>query len=253
MKEVIEMKKIVNWKTFFFLLAACVVASMLVMPYQIAVNPALADSGVMLDVVALIQGLVIFSIATFFGLVLARKAGFQLPILEGDEKIKRLKAVLMPSILWGLLGGALITVCAIPFGDTSLGMFAGELDVPVWARFLAIFYGGIAEEVLLRLFVMSLLVWVFMKIKMPRNVGIWAAIIIATVLFGLGHLPLTGEITTITAGIVARALLLNGIVGIICSLLYWKKGLESAMIAHFSADIIVHFITPLIAGLLLSA
>jgi hypothetical protein len=33
---------------------------------------------------------------------------------------------------------------------------------------------------------------------------------------------------------------LNGIGGIVFGWLYWRNGLESAMTAHFSADIVVH-------------
>jgi membrane protease YdiL (CAAX protease family) len=40
--------------------------------------------------------------------------------------------------------------------------------------------------------------------------------------------------------------LLNGIGGVVFGWLYWKKGLESAMIAHFSADIVLHVLLPAI-------
>jgi len=102
----------------------------------------------------------------------------------------------------------------------------------------------------MRLFLMTLLVWVSYKIKRteegkPTNVGVWLAIIITAVLFGIGHLPITAALTTITPSVVARAILLNGIAGIAFGWLYWKKGLESAMISHFSADIVLYVILPL--------
>jgi membrane protease YdiL (CAAX protease family) len=46
---------------------------------------------------------------------------------------------------------------------------------------------------------------------------------------------------------VIKVILLNAVGGIIFGWLYWKKGLESAMISHFSADIVLHVILPLIA------
>jgi len=96
---------------------------------------------------------------------------------------------------------------------------------------------------------MTLLVWIFYKIKRtkdnkPTNLGIWLAIVITAVLFGIGHLPITATLTTITPLIVARSIVLNGIAGIIFGWLYWKKGLESAMVSHFSADILLHVILP---------
>ncbi len=103
---------------------------------------------------------------------------------------------------------------------------------------------------------MTLIVWIIFKIKKtadgkPNATGIWLAIIISAVIFGLGHLPITGTITSITPLIVVRAILLNGIGGIIFGWLYWKKGLESAMIGHFSADIVLHVIFPFLLALLI--
>jgi membrane protease YdiL (CAAX protease family) len=44
---------------------------------------------------------------------------------------------------------------------------------------------------------------------------------------------------------VARAVVLNGLAGIAFGYLYWTRGLESAMLSHFSADIILHVISVL--------
>ncbi len=49
--------------------------------------------------------------------------------------------------------------------------------------------------------------------------------------------------------VITRALVLKGVGGLAFGWLYWKQGLESAMIAHFSADIMVHVIAPLVATL----
>jgi membrane protease YdiL (CAAX protease family) len=42
---------------------------------------------------------------------------------------------------------------------------------------------------------------------------------------------------------------LNGLGGLAFGWLYWKRGLESAIMAHFSADIVLHVITPLVVML----
>jgi len=118
--------------------------------------------------------------------------------------------------------------------------------------FLASFYGGIGEEVMMRLFLMTVLVWLSFKLVKtadgkPTRAGVWLAIIITAVMFGVGHLPVTAAMTAITPLILARALLLNGIGGIVFGWLYWKKGLESAIVAHFSADIVLHVLVPALA------
>jgi len=42
--------------------------------------------------------------------------------------------------------------------------------------------------------------------------------------------------------ILARAIMLNGIPGTIFGYLYWKRGLESSMMSHFSSDLLGHVI-----------
>ena len=38
---------------------------------------------------------------------------------------------------------------------------------------------------------------------------------------------------------IARAIILNGLAGLAFGYLYWTRGLESAMLAHFSEDMIL--------------
>lgn len=246
------MKKIINWKTFAILAGMCAVTSLLVIPYQVALVPELADMGVFLYINALIQGIVIFSVATFLGLLLVRKVGFNLPVIEGPDKWESFMAVLRSSTIWGFMSGVLIVLADLGFQGFSVSLALEETSVPVWAALMASFYGGIAEEVLMRLFVMTLFVWLISFVKKtdegaPTDWGMWTAILLASILFGLGHLPLTGALTEITGIIVARAVVLNGIGGVVFGWLYWKKGLASAMIAHFTADIVLHIVTPAIA------
>ncbi|MCL2496566.1 MAG: hypothetical protein FWF04_04030, partial [Clostridiales bacterium] len=68
-------------------------------------------------------------------------------------------------------------------------------------------------------------------------------------IFGLGHLGITSELTVITAAVVIRAIVLNSAGAIIFGWLYWKYGFESAVIAHFSTDILIHIIVPAVARL----
>lgn len=79
-----------------------------------------------------------------------------------------------------------------------------------------------------------------------NNVKMWAAIILAAFLFGVGHLPAaTATGMDLTLLLTLRIILLNAVGGIIFGWLYWKKGLEAAVIAHFTADIGLHVVLPL--------
>lgn len=245
----------INWKLFFILLAACTVSALLVIPYTLSLTAASTTITPLMLLLSVVQNLILFAIVSFLGLLLSKPVGLGLPILEGclEGKNQRneLKAILLPSVIWGVISGVLIVLLNIPFQALSEEMQQLEIDISPWKALLASFYGGIAEEVLLRLFVVSLFVWISFKIKknkegLPTKAGMWLSIILAAVLFGLGHLPATAAIVPITFIVVVRAVVLNGVAGVIFGWLYWKKGLESAMIAHFSADIVLHIIAPLV-------
>jgi membrane protease YdiL (CAAX protease family) len=254
------MKKIINWKLFFILLIASAITSLMVLPYALTLSSSNITITPLLLVAQMIQSIVLYSIAIFLGLLLVKRVGFKMPILDGSLKGKEvknyLKSILGISIGLGVLAGILIILFSLPFGSLSSSFLQAEVTVSIWKSFLASFYGGIAEEILLRLCLMTLLVWITFKIKKAKNgspttIGIWAAIIVSSILFGLGHLPVTSAITAITPIVIIRAIVLNGIGGLIFGWLYWKKGLESAMISHFSADIVLHVALPIIASLLI--
>ena len=69
----------------------------------------------------------------------------------------------------------------------------------------------------------------------------------AALLFGAGHLPAAAQVWPLDAIVVARVLLLNALAGVVFGWLYWKRGLEVAMLAHFSADLVLHVVAPLVA------
>ena len=105
---------------------------------------------------------------------------------------------------------------------------------------------------MLRLFGMTFIVWLLAKITRKNKSNIpnsfyYVAIFIAAIIFGLGHLPATMEVFgELSAILVIRALVLNGLLGLWFGYLYWKKGLEYAIIAHISADIFIHVLFALI-------
>lgn len=249
------MRKLINWKLFFILLIASVITSIFVIPYSLELTSSKIEITPKILVLMAVQNIVLFAIATFFGLLLSKRIGMGLPILQGvldgKNQTKELKSILLPSIGCGILAGVLIVLLCIPFNKLVPELQNVELSIATWKALLASLYGGIAEEVLLRLFLVSLFVWITFKIKKgkdggPTVWGIWLSIILATVFFGLGHLPATAQITKLTGIVIIRAIVLNGIAGIIFGWLYWKKGLESAIMAHFSADIVLHVITPFV-------
>ena len=103
--------------------------------------------------------------------------------------------------------------------------------------------GGIIEEVMMRLFFMSLLVFIgsklFYKDKNEIPIRIYViANIISAILFAVGHIPVTMSMTTLTSVILVRCFLLNGGLGLCFGYLYRKYNIGYAMIAHGFAHLI---------------
>ncbi len=103
--------------------------------------------------------------------------------------------------------------------------------------------GGIVEEVMLRLFMMSLLAWILMKIlpkkwQASSDIVFIVANVISALLFAAGHLPATSVMLGITPLIVFRCFLLNGGIGLMFGWLYRKHGLQYAMIAHAGCHVV---------------
>lgn len=253
-----DIKRLINWKLYFILLAASILSVIAVIPYALTLQGEILKTVdlplPLLLLISIIQNTVLFGVLIFIGLKLTKITGLGLPILESyiDKSSTdiNLKSIFKISVLLGVITGIVIIILDSLFTKIGVDM-ADQVSFPLWQGFLASFYGGISEEILVRLFAMTLIAWIFSKLIRSKdkvtknNFIIWLSIIIASLLFGLGHLPATAMITTLTPLVIFRALLLNGIGGVVFGWLYWKKGLESSMIAHFSADITLHVLFPL--------
>jgi hypothetical protein len=251
------------WTLFFILWIMGLIAVVLLMPYAMAINPAMKTQTQMpfpvLLALTIAQNAVLLALATGVGLLAARASGLGAPIFEaalrGQPALPILARVIVPAVALGALaGGAILALDLfgfmphLPEALRSMSVDPGPLK-----GFLASFYGGIAEELLMRLFVLSGLAWLLGRFwqapnGLPATGAVITAMLIATVLFGLGHLPATAAITPLTPLIVARAVLLNGLGGVVFGLLYWKLGLEAAMISHFTADLFLHVLGPVLTA-----
>jgi hypothetical protein len=259
-----------NWRLYGLLVALLIAGLIGVLPYAFTLQaPALAQVRLSLPVLALIsvvQGTIIYSVLAAVGLLLANRIGLGAPILEawlsGAPVRERLKAIAAPSIVAGVLAGiVLIGLSALVFGPLLRAEFASlgvtppaTLNPPAWQGLLASFYGAFDEEILLRLFALTLLAWLGSRVSRtpvgrPTTAVLWIANILAALLFGVGHLPAAAAAgLPLTGLLIAQIVLLNGLAGLVFGWLYWTYGLESAMLAHFSADIVLHVIAPLALG-----
>jgi len=250
-------KNSVNLKVFGLLLGLSLLSVAAVFPYLVTIQGELLSStGLPLAVIFLTQLLqsgILFAVAIYLGLLCTKKIGFGLPLIEAFLEKKQPLRVLARfgkiAVISGVLTASAIFLLDILFSKLGVTLSTHQTYAPIWQTLLAAFYGGIAEEVLMRLFLMTLFIWISLKVsrsEKPTSLGIWVAVVLAALIFGIGHLPVTASLTQLTALVIFRALVLNGIGGIVFGWLFWKKGFESAVIAHFTTDVVLLTILPLL-------
>lgn len=263
------MKRPFNWKVFFILWIAAIFGFIAVIPYSLELQGSMLQelnlpvSIPVLIAIQIVQSAVLFGILIAAGLFFAGRTGLGAPLLEarvrGEPVAHEVRAILPLSVILGVLASLLIMGLELAIfqpallrelGDSANALNLQDAQPAAWKGFLASFYGGIVEEVLLRLFLMSLLAWLGNFIShtpegLPIAPVLWTANILAAIIFGLGHLPATAALIPLTPLVITRAIVLNGLAGVAFGWLYWKRGLEAAMIAHFSADIVLHVLLAL--------
>ena len=174
-----------------------------------------------------------------FGIWLGKKTG-----LWKDE-IAITKKPLTASVAVAVIGGlSMILLDVLLFGRFSDAIMASYTEKPTIVYILAsITYAAVIEEVMLRLFTMSLIAFILCKIfdkktGMHTDKILIISNVIAALLFAIGHLPATAEILGLTPMIIFRCFLLNGGIGLMFGWLYRKYGLRYAMIAHGGCHIV---------------
>lgn len=173
------------------------------------------------------------------GIWLGKKTG-----LWRDERTVTAKPLLW-AVAVSVIGGlALILPDILYFGRHVPAIAESYVNKPSVPYLIAtVTYGAVIEEVMLRLFCMSLIAFLLWKLFARKqetpSVGILvAANVIAALLFVAGHLPATAVTMGLTPTIVFRCFLLNGTFGLAFGALYRRYGLRYAMIAHGGCHIV---------------
>jgi hypothetical protein len=184
------------------------------------------------------QSAVLVALAVWAGVALAPIVGLHAPVF-GAAVMQRpigaaLRPQLVPGLIAGLLGGGFL-YSAWSYAPSGLAEFAERLSLPLFARVL---YGGITEELVLRWGVMTALLWLawaFLQRRrgVPELKYVWLAISVSALLFGAGHLPaLVAVAGALDASVVVWVVGVNTAFGLLFGYLFWRCGLEAAMIAH---------------------
>lgn len=207
-----------------------------------------------LRLLSVVQPTVILILAILVGVALAHRVGLAAPATEalaaGGNVSQALKPQIVPGLAGGLLGGAsivLISALSKPFLlPETIDRISGFTKLmPLPTRLL---YGGITEELLLRWGFMTLIVWAAWRVlqkqrNTPSNACIAGGILISSLVFGAGHLPVAYTLLpdSFSLALVLFVILANSAFGLVAGYLYWKRGLESAMIAHVFCHLVLAF------------
>ena len=240
------MKKMLksNIKYIFFLAICGIIGGYFTGIYTVQsisqelINEALVELGSVeiLYIVTAIQGLLYTVILGIIGKIISIK-------IRLWTKFEFSKKAIIEILLVTIIGGIIFILSDLClFNNFSEAIQNSYASKPTLECILAsIIYGGIVEEIMLRLFFMSLIAFIIKKISKEKelsNKTIILANIMAALLFAAGHLPATAIMIGITPMIVIRCFILNGGFGLLFGRLYRKYGIHCAMLAHIGVHIV---------------
>ena len=235
------------WKALTFFAAAGLVGGFLIGLYLMDSYPAniqqqILDQGlnnILLGVITAVQSLVYGVVCGVIGIILAKKVG-----LWKDETAMEARPLFITLVITVIGGLGIILPDLLFFGRYVPAIMDSYAAKPTAAYILgAIIYGGVIEEVMMRLFVMSLIAFLLHKLfgkkgEAPATGVLVAANVIAALLFAAGHLPTTAILLGLSPMILIRCFLLNGGFGLLFGWLYRKYGLRYSMLAHAGCHVI---------------
>lgn len=258
------------WRTFAFLTAAGTLTGPLVLPYffglqAISPLPQPPDTTPLGALVlnAIVQDLVLLAPAAAIGLWVARRIGLGAPYLESwldgaPRPAEPFSSIVRPALVWATVT-ALVAFGVDAFFRYVLGVefpapeIHARISVPWWRSGLASLWAPFAEEIFDRLFLLSLVAWLGMKIFRVRDEGrgrwiaLWVANFATALFFGWYHIGNEQLFAATVPQIVAlRTVLIILPVGLAFGWIYMRRGLEAAILSHFVIDVIVHVIRPLV-------
>ena len=188
----------------------------------------------MLVLITMAQAVLYAVFCAFFGYILADKVNLIKPFKIEKEALKK---TLVYSVVFGIIFS--MDYWVFGYFDPMIKIIDEE-TVTLNMVMAGIFYGGVVEELMMRLFFMSLIAVIVRKLffkscdreNIPQKVY-FIANLIASIAFAAGHLPATivyfGSLTPI---VLLRCFLLNGGFGFLFGHIYQKYGIQYSMICH---------------------
>jgi hypothetical protein len=242
-----------SWKMNITLSVLGLLGVVSLMPVvEMMVTASAQDLPVPISIVQLasfVQSSILLVAMVCLGAWLSPKVNLGAPIVQsfvhGQQAKVDVTSIVKVGIAGGIFGGLLIVLISslfYPMLPQSFVANAQSLSLPFYTKLL---YSGITEEILIRWGLMTFFVWAIFRLtqkesKSPKNYHYVFGILVTAILFGLGHLPAAYAMTNETnVALTTYILLGNASFGIVAGYLYWRKGLESAIVAHMVAHAVM--------------
>ena len=197
----------------------------------------------LLRLLSVVQPAILILACAALGLWAAPKLGLDAPVVRAWAEGRPLLPALRPQLPAATVAGLAVAAVLILFwmGVRALPSASPLLtfEMPLTTKLL---YGGIVEELLLRWGIMSLFVWIAWRLG-GRAAPVpawcfWTGMTAAALLFAVGHLPmLYFLLPEPPAVLVLMVIIGNALPGLLFGWLFWRRGLEAAMIAHALAHL----------------
>jgi hypothetical protein len=223
------------------------VMSLAVLPLSLL--PEDAPPAAVVRLLVLVQPTVLLSVAVLIGVCLAHRLELSAPGAEalaaGQSWRQAMVPQLRPGMTGGLISGGLLTAITLLSRPLLPPAYGAAEPAPLLVRFL---YGGITEEILIRWGLMTLLVWLGWRFGQqrqgkPRTRWVVVAIAVSSLVFAVAHMPYAIALgLPLTPALLGLLLIQNSLFAGVAGYLFWRYGLETAMIAH----LIVHAVLALI-------
>lgn len=203
---------------------------------RMAAGPGPALSLPAMVALSLIQPALLVGVGAALGAAFAPRLGFASHLAGVNVRGSLLRELPLAIASGLLMGGAIVAVDRLVFGTGYAGAPPRGIAVDLIAGAL---YGGLAEEVMMRWGLMSLLARMGARLfdrslDAPSPRVTIASIVIVTLIFAAGHLPAAATMGPLGVGATVRVLLLNSVAGLLFGWLFWRRSLEAAMFAHAS-------------------
>jgi len=134
---------------------------------------------------------------------------------------------------------------AVPAIESRIAA-AGAL--PVWRRVAIIYVAAVGEELIFRLFLLSVVAGLAARLLRhsgPTPAIVWAAISVSALLFAAAHLPAWSEAGSAGVALPLAVVALNAAGGVVLGRAFVYRGIVAAMWIHAGADCAIQLIGPL--------